>query len=321
MASSRPPRVNNEDIAIQHTYLQASNQDGYLTPNVNSRTHADEPMPVSNTEEPYHEYDTIIGTPATPTDRHNEPPASLANRHNESASNKGGRICKRCIKIWIHIIVCAVVAAAVVGVYILVQNKTTKIKDGDSNDSPTSVTTKSSHVTGNIPTVCIDKLGMENGDIPDGSIQASSFLQDPFQATVYYPAKDGRLNGGRKWVPEPNDPQPWIQADIGYATNVFGVITQGSGRFIGLDGTAVLEHWTTLFKVSTFLSTYSKGERFIMDHDGNVEIFPGNYDINSAVTRMFPEPVYARIVRITCLDGSDNTYLTLRFEILGCKGP
>ncbi|XP_072025497.1 hyalin-like [Amphiura filiformis] len=152
---------------------------------------------------------------------------------------------------------------------------------------------------------CNDPLGMENGDIPDGNIQASSSL---------YPAQGGRLNGVSKWATDLHAASipPWIQADIGYATNVSAVITQGSGP-VGL------ELWTTSFKVSTFLSTSLNDEVFITDQHGAVVIFPGNVDISSEVITTFPEPVNARIVRITCLDGSDSFYATLRFEILGCK--
>ncbi|XP_072047902.1 uncharacterized protein [Amphiura filiformis] len=171
MASSRPPRVGNEEIAIQHAYLQTSDQDDYVTPDFNSRTHTetqegviaehsylqtrnlaqnhelpqdgyleiiantDEPMPVSNTEEPYHEYDTIIGTPATPTDRHNEPPASLADRDNESASEKDVCMSKRCIIISTLVFV-FILAAAGVGVFILLQNKKTQNKGEIVNEPP-----------------------------------------------------------------------------------------------------------------------------------------------------------------------------------------
>ena len=50
------------------------------------------------------------------------------------------------------------------------------------------------------------------------------------------------------------------------------------------------------------------------------QIFTANTDRKTAVTSTFPDPVFARIVRITCLtrnDGSVNWQM--RFEILGCK--
>ena len=52
---------------------------------------------------------------------------------------------------------------------------------------------------------------MENGEIPDGNIQAS---HDPTQLSK---AKNGRLNDDRRWSAgsRSNAIKPWIQADIG----------------------------------------------------------------------------------------------------------
>ena len=56
----------------------------------------------------------------------------------------------------------------------------------------------------------------------------------------------------------------------------------------------------TSFKVSTFLFDANKDQKFIL------------------VTYHFPEPIYARIIRITCLS-RDGDKWQMRFEILGCK--
>ena len=50
------------------------------------------------------------------------------------------------------------------------------------------------------------------------------------------------------------------------------------------------------------------------------QVFQANTDRYTLAVSTFPKPVYARIVRITCLtrnEGSDNW--NMRFEILGCK--
>ncbi|XP_072037163.1 lactadherin-like [Amphiura filiformis] len=155
---------------------------------------------------------------------------------------------------------------------------------------------------------------MESGEIRDGAIEASdSFL--------LFPAANARLNGDGAWaahdfygIPPFTDPTTqWIQANIGYETNVSAVITQGDG------GAGILaDGWVRSFKVSTFLSA-DGNEMFVMNQtDGTAMIFPGNTDINTKVTTNFPEPVYARIVRITCLSGINGQY-ALRFELVGCK--
>ncbi|XP_072017339.1 lactadherin-like [Amphiura filiformis] len=161
-----------------------------------------------------------------------------------------------------------------------------------------------------IVTVCIDYLGMKNGDIPDGNIQASS------EYNSHHAARKGRLNVG---LPSWHSAgfqrgKTWIQADIGYQTYVSGVITQGDGVLgIGRD-------FVTSFKVSTFLTTGMTGanEVFLEDQNGTAIEFPGNVDSSTEVTTTLPEPVFARIVRIICLT-IFRTHCAVRFEILGCK--
>ncbi len=64
----------------------------------------------------------------------------------------------------------------------------------------------------NLHVVCLDKLGMENGDIPDDNIQASHEAPGSNRKAEY-----GRLNGSSRWAAGGSDDalEPWIQADIG----------------------------------------------------------------------------------------------------------
>ncbi|XP_072017428.1 uncharacterized protein [Amphiura filiformis] len=149
--------------------------------------------------------------------------------------------------------------------------------------------------------VCMDYLGMTNGDIPDDNIHASSEYSD-------YGATEGRLNGPKYWKAQSSQ-IIWIQADIGYQTNVSGVITQGSGQNAHPD-------YVTAFAVSTFVTT-GANQVFVEDQNGIAIEFPGNVDYSTELTTIFSKPVYARIVRINCLASSG--YYRLRFEILGCK--
>ena len=98
---------------------------------------------------------------------------------------------------------------------------------------------------------------MENGDIPDANIQASSYYD-----SRYYP-RYGRLNGGRTWKASgPYYNHHWIQADIGYQTYVSGVATQGGGCC-----------WAPSFKVSTFSMATSDNEVYIDDGGGQTKVF------------------------------------------------
>ena len=47
------------------------------------------------------------------------------------------------------------------------------------------------------------------------------------------------------------------------------------------------------------------------------QIFTANSDASTPVEILFPEPVYARIVRITCM--TSHNAVKMRFEILGCR--
>ena len=102
---------------------------------------------------------------------------------------------------------------------------------------------------------CYDRLGVENGDIPDGNIQASSI----YNINGLYHAHKGRLNAGSSWAAPGH--QPWIQADVGYQTYVSGVATQGYGN-----------SWVTSIKVSTFYMTTTDDEIFVSDGGGLAKV-------------------------------------------------
>ena len=103
---------------------------------------------------------------------------------------------------------------------------------------------------------CYDRLGVENGDIPDGNIQASSIY-----LYKHHHAHEGRLNAGSFWAVEGSTHQPWIQADVGYQTHVSGVATQG-----------FLNMWVTSIKVSTFYVTTADDEIFVSDGEGIAKV-------------------------------------------------
>ncbi|XP_072048369.1 lactadherin-like isoform X2 [Amphiura filiformis] len=160
--------------------------------------------------------------------------------------------------------------------------------------------------------VCSDPLGMNNDDIRDGDIKASAAL-------VSYEAVHARLDGNGAWVAPGGTPfllaykTQWIEANIGYQTHVSGIITQGDAAVFKTIGS-----WVSSFKVSYFLSV-NGNEMFVMDQSGgSAKIFPGNSDPDTKVTTTLPEPIYALIIRITCLVGRYNIY-AIRFEVLGCK--
>ena len=108
---------------------------------------------------------------------------------------------------------------------------------------------------------CRDYLGMQNGDIPDRNIRASSESSD-----LNYVAHKGRLNGPYCWYPYGSwDDERWIQADIGYQTYVSGVATQGRSY-------SYTDYFVTSYKVSTFYMTTADEEIFISENKGIAKV-------------------------------------------------
>ena len=86
-----------------------------------------------------------------------------------------------------------------------------------------------------------EKLGLEDGSIPDESLSASSSWEPhDYQKSTSTPA-GGRLNKippddniVGAWHPKVADTNQWIQVDLGNPTYVTGVLTQG--RYDSLGG-------------------------------------------------------------------------------------
>ena len=111
---------------------------------------------------------------------------------------------------------------------------------------------------------CTEKLGVENiRDIPDTNFKAS-YSFEPY--STYGPHK-ARLNGqGVPWHVPGSIPNPWIQVDNGYLTNVTGLLTQGyTWGGVGC--------WITKLKVSTFTVADDQEEVFIEDENGADKVF------------------------------------------------
>ena len=98
------------------------------------------------------------------------------------------------------------------------------------------------------PIACTDKLGVENGDIPDANFEASSNTNAAYKA---------RLNRAIEWSTSSGS-SPWIKVDIGYSTSVSGLLTQGGGG----NGAG----WISKLTVSTFIAA-NDPEVFIKDEN------------------------------------------------------
>ena len=72
------------------------------------------------------------------------------------------------------------------------------------------------------PPSCMASLGLENNEIPDSSITASS-------QHSHYPASQGRLYQRGRWLAYTHGAEQWFQADFVNRTKVTGVAIQGNG--------------------------------------------------------------------------------------------
>ncbi|XP_071502306.1 lactadherin-like [Diadema antillarum] len=144
-------------------------------------------------------------------------------------------------------------------------------------------------------------LGVEDGRIPDSSMSSSSTWN---YGTL---APDGRLNKlPDAWCPGLDDQDSWLKIDLGEVFMVTGVITQGRSND---------DKWVTSMSISTSLDDVywvftidpvSRGRK----------VYPANYDRDTHVTSLLPNPMRARYIRIHPIT-SRNTPPCMRAEVLG----
>ncbi|XP_035677232.1 uncharacterized protein LOC118416254 [Branchiostoma floridae] len=145
---------------------------------------------------------------------------------------------------------------------------------------------------------CLLPLGMENGDIEDSQISAST-------EKTGYEAYKGRLNGPRAWQADVANTNQWLQVNFNNRTIITGIQTQGlwgghvkSYRLLYGDK----EDGLTMYKETGF---------------NNSKIFDANSEGRTVVTSNFSLPILASILRVNPQDFTYNL-IRLRLELLGC---
>ncbi|XP_058889912.1 macrophage mannose receptor 1-like [Acipenser ruthenus] len=141
--------------------------------------------------------------------------------------------------------------------------------------------------------VCVRGLGMEDGNITNGHLSASS-------SSSNHGPDHARLNGNSCWMPS-SAANSWIQVNLGEVKKVTGVVLQGCPTD---------DHWVKSYKVQIS----ADGSTWTNYQDTE---FTGNTDRNTAVTHLFGQPPVVQHIRI--LPQTHNIQLGLRMEILGCR--
>ncbi|XP_071800913.1 uncharacterized protein [Asterias amurensis] len=156
-----------------------------------------------------------------------------------------------------------------------------------------------------IPAVsCRHGLGMEDGLIPDQSIEASSLFGS--QYTYSQARLNSRSSAALKgcWAPATDETDQYVQVDLGKPTIVTGVSVQGCNDE---------ERWVTKLRVQ--LSLDGSNWEDALGTDGS-KIFYGNTDSDSVVSMFFTEEAKVQFVRIIVQEWSNQ--IGLRFEVMGC---
>ncbi|XP_072020462.1 uncharacterized protein [Amphiura filiformis] len=152
---------------------------------------------------------------------------------------------------------------------------------------------------------CKDRLGLEDGQISDAQITASSEWASNHGATNARLNRVAQAGTTGAWSAKTNDGNQWIQAALGRPTRVTGVLIQGRPAH---------RQWVTKFKVQSS----NDGEEWTFVQQANGEsIFDGNTDQTTVVTNLFHTPVTASYIRI--LPTEWNNHISMRFELLGCE--
>ncbi|XP_062410864.1 macrophage mannose receptor 1-like [Sardina pilchardus] len=145
-----------------------------------------------------------------------------------------------------------------------------------------------------IDNVCMRGLGVEDGNVTDAMLSASSSMsgKGPAQA---------RLNGASCWMPSTSS-NSWIQVDLGASKKITGVVVQGC---------PTADFWVTTFKVQTSIDGTQWND---YTEDGGE--YPGSVDNTTPETQLLGKPVSVRYIRV--LPVAWNGQAGLRLDILGC---
>ncbi|XP_026154124.1 macrophage mannose receptor 1 isoform X2 [Mastacembelus armatus] len=143
--------------------------------------------------------------------------------------------------------------------------------------------------------VCLHGLGVEDGNITDSQLSASS-------STGLFTPDQARLKGNSCWMPSGNPTASWIQVNLGQTKKVTGIVTQGCPHN---------DHWLTKYKIQ-----HSMDGTNWTDYTADGQFFLGSSDRNTPETQLLGTPVSAQYIRI--LPVEINVQAGLRFDVLGC---
>ncbi|XP_078369213.1 uncharacterized protein LOC144653157 isoform X3 [Oculina patagonica] len=144
---------------------------------------------------------------------------------------------------------------------------------------------------------CYSSLGMQNGQIPNASITASSNFGSAHRARLYTVAEGGKPGA---WVAALSDTSQWLQVDLGTLAVIKGLVTQGRHD---------AAEW-----VSSFALSYSSVGSNFQFHD---KVFKANINQNTIAMNTISSSILCRYIRIHPRTWVNK--VALRIEIFGCS--
>lgn len=146
---------------------------------------------------------------------------------------------------------------------------------------------------------CAQPLGMENGNVKNNQITASTYLKphEPYE---------GRLNanGGRGWEAEYTRTVEYLQIDFERQVNITGVATQGQST-------------SKMYVKEYKLSTSQDGKIWIdYTENGIPKILSGNQDSTTIARNNLATTITSRYIRF--LPKTWNVRIFMRVEVYGC---
>uniref|UniRef100_A0A8C3T5L0 F5/8 type C domain-containing protein n=1 Tax=Chelydra serpentina TaxID=8475 RepID=A0A8C3T5L0_CHESE len=153
---------------------------------------------------------------------------------------------------------------------------------------------------------CSLPLGMENGEIKNAQITASSYKKSWYSS---WESSLARLNQqGRTNAWQSNNNQQWLQIDLLKVKKITAITTQGCKSMSA-------EQF-----VKTYAILYSEeGTEWkpYMDDPTSVgKVFVGNEDSSGQVKHFLNPPIFSRFIRI--VPKTWNRSIALRVELFGC---
>ncbi|XP_040516089.1 coagulation factor V isoform X2 [Gallus gallus] len=155
---------------------------------------------------------------------------------------------------------------------------------------------------------CSLPLGMENGEIKNTQITASSVKTSWFSTWEPSLARINQKGKINAWRAKSNNNQQWLQIDLLTIKKITAIATQG------------VKSVTTENFVKTYVILYSnqgsEWKSYTEDSSSVAKVFSGNEDSRGHVKHFFNPPILSRFIRIVPKTWYNG--IALRVELFGC---